>query len=63
LWDHRHAVETLRQQGRRQIGEGALFDAIEQMRAITATAAINPAARKEWSCGYGGGRCGSPCRW
>ena len=39
LWEHRYAVETLRHQGRRQLDEGALFDAIEQMRAIMATAA------------------------
>ncbi len=39
LWEHRYAVETLRHQGRRQLDEGALFDAIEQMRAIMETAA------------------------
>ena len=48
LWEHRHAVETLRQQGRRQMDEGVLFDAIEQMRAITATAAAtSKAARRQ----------------
>jgi putative transposase len=48
LWEHRHAVQTLRQQGRRQIDEGALFDAIEQMRAITETAATtSKAARRQ----------------
>ena len=48
LWEHRHAVQTLRQQGRRQMDEGALFDAIEQMRAITETAAAkSKAARRQ----------------
>ena len=48
LWEHRHAVQTLRQQGRQQIDEGVLFDAIEQMRAITETAAAtSKAARRQ----------------
>jgi putative transposase len=48
LWEHRHAVQTLRQQGRQQLDEGALFDAIEQMRAITETAAAtSKAARRQ----------------
>lgn len=48
LWEHRHAVQMLRQQGRSQIDEGALFDAIEQMHTITATAAAtSKAARRQ----------------
>jgi len=48
LWEHRHAVQALCQQGRRQIDEGALFDAIEQMRAITEmAAATSKAARRQ----------------
>ena len=48
LGEHRHAVETLRQQGRRQIDEEVLFDALEQRRAITETAAAtSKAARRQ----------------
>lgn len=48
LWEHRHAVQTLRQQGRKHLDEGALFDAIERMRAITETAAAtSKAARRQ----------------
>jgi putative transposase len=48
LWEHRHAVQTLRQAGRGQIDEGALFGAIEQMRALTETAAAtSKAARRQ----------------
>ena len=48
LWEHRHAIQTLRQQGRQHVDEGALFDAIEQMRAIVETAAAtSKAARRQ----------------
>ena len=48
LWEHRHAIQTLRHQGRAQIDEGALFGAIEQMRAIADTAAArSKAARRQ----------------
>lgn len=39
LWEHRHAIENLRKQGREQVDEGAIFRMIEQMREITDTAA------------------------
>lgn len=38
LWEHRQALERLRQQGRDQVNEEALFRMIDQMREITATA-------------------------
>lgn len=38
LWEHRHAVARLREQGRGQVDEQALFTMIEQMRAIAVTA-------------------------
>ena len=38
LWEHRQAVARLRQQGRDQVDEQALFTMIEQMRGIAATA-------------------------
>jgi putative transposase len=39
LWEHRRAVARLRERGQARVDEAALFRAIEQMRAITATAA------------------------
>jgi putative transposase len=39
LWEHRRAVARLRERGRAQVDEAAVFRMIEQMRAITATAA------------------------
>lgn len=38
LWEHRQAVTRLRQQGRDQVDEQALFAMIDQMRNITDTA-------------------------
>ena len=38
LWEHREAVRRLREQGRSQVDESALFQMIEKMRAITHTA-------------------------
>ena len=38
LWEHRQAVARLRQQGRDQVDEQALFTMIDQMRSITDTA-------------------------
>lgn len=38
LWEHRQALARLRQQGRDQVNEEALFRMIDQMREITATA-------------------------
>lgn len=38
LWEHRQAVARLRQQGRDQVDEQALFAMIDQMRRITDTA-------------------------
>jgi putative transposase len=38
LWEHRQAVARLRQQGRAQVDEQALFSMIEQMRVITGEA-------------------------
>jgi putative transposase len=34
-WEHRAATKRLREEGRAQIDEGAIFKSIEQMRAIT----------------------------
>ncbi len=39
LWEHQAAVARLREQGRAQVDEYALFRTVEQMRAITDTAA------------------------
>lgn len=39
VWEHRAAVERLREQGRAQVDEEALFRMIGQMRTITETAA------------------------
>jgi putative transposase len=39
LWEHRAAVAQLREQGRAQVDEQALFAMVEQMRTITDTAA------------------------
>ena len=39
VWEHRAAVERLREQGRAQVDEDALFRMVEQMRTITDTAA------------------------
>jgi putative transposase len=39
LWEHRRAVARLRERGRAQVDEAAVFRMIEQMRGITATAA------------------------
>jgi putative transposase len=38
LWEHRAAVARLRESGRAQVDEHALFRMVEQMRAITETA-------------------------
>ena len=38
LWEHQAAVARLREQGRAQVDEHALFRTVEQMRAITDTA-------------------------
>ena len=38
LWEHRQAVARLRQQGRDQVDEQALFAMIEQMRVVAVTA-------------------------
>src|SRR5512135_2017577 len=39
LWEHRRAVARLRERGRARVDEAAVFRVIEQMRALTATAA------------------------
>ena len=39
LWEQRRAVARLRERGRARVDEAAVFRTIEQMRAITATAA------------------------
>jgi putative transposase len=39
LWEHRRAVARLRERGRAQVDEAAVFRMIEQMRGIIATAA------------------------
>jgi putative transposase len=39
VWEHRAAVQRLREQGRAQVDEDALFRMVEQMRTITDTAA------------------------
>ncbi|MGW4719475.1 Mu transposase C-terminal domain-containing protein [Nocardia sp. NPDC004260] len=39
VWEHSAAVTRLREQGRAEIDENALFSMVEQMRAITDTAA------------------------
>jgi putative transposase len=39
LWEHRRAVARLRERGQARVDEAAVFRAIEQMRAIAATAA------------------------
>jgi putative transposase len=39
LWEHQAAVARLREQGRAQVDEHALFRTVEQMRTITDTAA------------------------
>ncbi|WP_068053081.1 Mu transposase C-terminal domain-containing protein [Nocardia xishanensis] len=44
VWEHSAAVARLREQGRAEIDENALFSMVEQMRAITDTAAA--ASRK-----------------
>ena len=38
LWEHRQALARLRQQGRDQVDEQALFAMIDQMRTISRTA-------------------------
>jgi putative transposase len=38
VWEHRAAVARLREAGRAQVDEQALFRMVEQMRAITDTA-------------------------
>lgn len=38
VWEHRAALERLRQEGRAQVDEEALFRMVEQMRTITDTA-------------------------
>jgi putative transposase len=48
LWEHDLALKRLRQQGREQVDEAAIFRAIEQMRAITAEAVrTSKAARRQ----------------
>ena len=39
VWEHRAAVQRLREEGRAQVDEEALFRMVEQMRTITDTAA------------------------
>ncbi len=39
VWEHRAAVQRLREQGRAQVDEEALFRMVEQMRTLTDTAA------------------------
>jgi putative transposase len=39
VWEQRAAVARLRERGRAQVNEAALFAMVEQMRAITETAA------------------------
>ncbi|GAA4718090.1 Mu transposase C-terminal domain-containing protein [Promicromonospora umidemergens] len=38
VWEHRAALQRLRDQGRAQVDEGALFRMVEQMRTVTDTA-------------------------
>ena len=38
VWEHRQALDRLRQQGRDQVDEDALFRMVEQMRELTRTA-------------------------
>lgn len=38
VWEHRQAMDRLRQQGRDQVDEDALFRMVEQMRELTRTA-------------------------
>ncbi|WP_433709408.1 Mu transposase C-terminal domain-containing protein [Nocardia sp. CA-084685] len=47
VWEHSAAVARLREQGRAEIDENALFAMVEQMRRITDTAtATSPKARR-----------------
>ncbi|MGB0092485.1 MAG: Mu transposase C-terminal domain-containing protein [Solirubrobacteraceae bacterium] len=49
LWEHRQAVARLRQQGRDQIDEQALFSMIEQMRSISDDAQkATRRSRRDW---------------
>ncbi len=48
LWEHRAAVKALRERGRAEVDEAAIFNAIEQMRQITeAAASKKKSARRE----------------
>ncbi|OLT34926.1 hypothetical protein BJF79_32620 [Actinomadura sp. CNU-125] len=43
LWEQRAAVARLRELGRDQVDENALFSMVEQMRQITEDSAARPA--------------------
>ncbi|MCA0291727.1 MAG: DDE-type integrase/transposase/recombinase [Actinobacteria bacterium] len=63
VWEHRAAVERLREQGRAQVDEDALFRMVEQMRGIADTAAATTRkARRdaERRSGIGGARAAGP---
>lgn len=40
LWEHRHAIRLLREGGRKEVNESAIFQMIDKMRRITESAAI-----------------------
>lgn len=40
LWEHRHAIRLLRESGRKEVNESAIFQMIDKMRKITESAAI-----------------------
>ena len=40
LWEHRHAIRLLREGGRKEVNESAIFQMIDKMREITESAAI-----------------------
>jgi putative transposase len=47
LWEHRRAVERVREQGRREVDEEAIFRAVGEMRAVAEKAvATTKAARR-----------------
>ena len=64
LWEHRQAVARLREQGRGQVDEQALFAMIEQMRgiAVTAQKATRKSRRDRERRGHLKGPAGRPGR-
>jgi putative transposase len=59
LWEHRHAIRTLRAEGRKTIDEQAIFAAIEAQRRVVADAYAESKAARRSAARVPGGQDGS----